>query len=117
MQDLPRGLHVWRTEWNQTGRFTSGGSQIWTQVLAVDAVALDATMDPRVTTSLLHDIVDGAKQPQDVSTSVVFPLFTDGSGGSFPCGERGSAAPSPSCWAPRSASGVSTGSAASEFAC
>lgn len=79
---LPRGLDVWLTEWNQTGRFTSGGTQIWAQALSVDAFALDTLADPRVTVSLLHDVVDGAKQPQDVSTSVVYPLFTDGSDGS-----------------------------------
>ena len=82
LDTLPRGLQVWLTEWNQTGRFTSGGVQIWAQALAVDAFALDTLVDDQVTMSLLHDVVDGAKQPQDVSTSVVFPLFTDGSNGS-----------------------------------
>lgn len=82
LDTLPRGLQVWLTEWNQTGRFTSGGVQIWAQALAVDAFALDTLVDDQVTMSLLHDVVDGAKQPQDVSTSVVFPLFTDGSDGS-----------------------------------
>jgi hypothetical protein len=82
LSTLPPSLSVWLTEWNQTGRFTSGGVQIWAQALAVDAFALETLTNPQVTLSLLHDVVDGAKQPQDVSTSVVFPLFTDGSNGS-----------------------------------
>ena len=79
LDTLPRGLRVWLTEWNQTGRFTSGGTQIWAQALSVDSFALQTLTDHQVTMSLLHDVVDGAKQPQDVSSSVVFPLFTDGS--------------------------------------
>ena len=86
LDTLPRGLQVWLTEWNQTGRFTSGGVQIWAQALAVDAFAIDMLVDDQVTMSLLHDVLDGAKQPQDVSRSAVFPLFTDGSNGSPPLG-------------------------------
>ena len=82
LRSIPMGLHVWLTEWNQAGRFAPMGSQIWAQALAVDAFALDSLADPRVTMSLVHDLVDGAKQPQDVSASNVFPLFTDGSDGS-----------------------------------
>jgi hypothetical protein len=79
---IPKGLQVWLTEWNQAGRFAPMGAQIWAQALAVDAFVLDSLGDPQVTMSLLHDLVDGAKQPQDVSASNVFPLFTDGSNGS-----------------------------------
>ena len=82
LSSIPEGVRVWLTEWNQAGRFAPMGAQIWAQALAVDAFALDSLGDPQVTMSLLHDLVDGAKQPQDVSASNVFPLFTDGSDGS-----------------------------------
>ena len=78
---IPKRVHVWLTEWNQAGRFAPMGAQIWAQALAVDAFVLDSLGDAQITMTLLHDLVDGAKQPQDVSASNVFPLFTDGSVG------------------------------------
>ena len=84
LDSIPKGVHVWLTEWNQAGRFAPMGAQIWAQGLAVDAFAVESLVDPRITMSLIHDLVDGAKQPQDVSASNVFPLFTDGSDGSTP---------------------------------
>jgi hypothetical protein len=84
LDSIPEGVQVWLTEWNQAGRFAPMGSQIWAQALAVDAFVLDSLGDPQITMSLLHDLIDGAKQPQDVSASNVFPLFTDGSDGSTP---------------------------------
>lgn len=82
LDHLPKGLAVWLTEWNQMGIFVKGGTQIWAQALAASQVALDQLADPRVGFSLLHDIVGGADNPQDISTAVTFPLFTDGSQGS-----------------------------------
>ncbi len=79
---LPSRLKVWLTEWNQTGLLTSGGTQIWAQALSVSAVALDQLADPRVSISLLHDLVGGADNPQDFGTAKPFPLFTDGVDGS-----------------------------------
>ncbi len=79
---LPPHLPVWLTEWNQTALLTTGGTQIWAQALSVTAVALAQLANPRITVSLLHDIVGGAPNPQDLGTAKVFPLFTDGAGGS-----------------------------------
>ena len=82
LHPLPGRLRLWLTEWNQTGLGASGGTQIWAQALSVAAVAFDQLADRRVTISLIHDIVGGARNPQDFGTAEVFPLFTDGVDGS-----------------------------------
>ncbi len=79
---LPARLRIWLTEWNQTSLFTTGGTQIWAQALSVSTVALAQLLDRRITVSLIHDLVGGAANPQDFGTAKVFPLFTDGVGGS-----------------------------------
>jgi hypothetical protein len=82
LSKLPAHLPVWLTEWNQTSLLTNGGTQIWAQALSVTAVALEQLAAPRVTISLIHDIVGGADNPQDLGTAKVFPLYTDGTDGS-----------------------------------
>jgi hypothetical protein len=79
---LPAHVKVWLTEWNETSLLTTGGTQIWAQALSVSAVALAQLVDRHITLSLLHDLVGGAANPQDFGTAKVFPLFTDGVGGS-----------------------------------
>jgi hypothetical protein len=82
LNKLPAHLPVWLTEWNQTSLLTNGGTQIWAQALSVTAVALEQLAAPRITMSLIHDIVGGAANPPDLGTAKVFPLYTDGIDGS-----------------------------------
>jgi hypothetical protein len=82
LSKLPAHVPVWLTEWNQTSLLTNGGTQIWAQALSVTAVALEQLAAPRITISLIHDIVGGAANPQDLGTAKVFPLYTDGTNGS-----------------------------------
>lgn len=82
LKALPKRLKVWLTEWNQIALLTQGGTQIWAQALSVADVAFDHLIDRQVTVSLLHDVVGGASNPQDLGTAKVFPLFTDGVDGS-----------------------------------
>jgi hypothetical protein len=82
LDKLPARLPVWLTEWNQTSLLTAGGTQTWAQALSVTAVALEQLADRRITISLIHDIVGGAQNPQDLGTAKVFPLYTDGTNGS-----------------------------------
>lgn len=81
LDQLPKGLEVWLTEWNQGGHFVTSGTQIWAQALSVVAVAIEQLLDPRVTMSLVHNIVDGTSNPHDIGVSTVFPSFTNGQDG------------------------------------
>lgn len=86
---IPKGMAVWLTEWNQAAFGQSAGTQIWAQALSVVAVALAQLVDPRIEMSLVHDIVDGVRNPHDVGISVTFPAFTDGADGSRPMARTG----------------------------
>ncbi|MCB1256035.1 MAG: hypothetical protein KDB26_02970 [Microthrixaceae bacterium] len=81
LDQLPKGLEVWLTEWNQGGHFVTSGTQVWAQALSVVAVAIEQLLDPRVTMSLIHNIVDGTSNPHDIGVSTVFPSFTNGHDG------------------------------------
>ncbi len=81
---IPGSMSVWLTEWNQAAWGSKSGTQIWAQALSVVAVALHQLSDPQITMSLVHDIVDGVRNPQDVGISTTFPAFTDGANGSKP---------------------------------
>lgn len=83
---LPPNVEVWLTEWNKAGHFASSGTQIWAQALSVVAVGLEQLLEPRVTISLVHNIVDGTGNPHDIGVATVFPSFANGSGGSTELG-------------------------------
>lgn len=84
LPEIPAGMEVWLTEWNQAAWTSKAGSQIWAQALSVVAVGLDQLTSPSVTMSLVHNIVDGVPNPQDVGISTTFPAFADGANGSEP---------------------------------
>lgn len=77
----PDDIEVWITEWNQAAHFAPPGPQIWAQALSVVAVGMEHALDPRVTMSLVHNIVDGTGNPHDIGPSTVYPSFTNGENG------------------------------------
>lgn len=81
---LPDGMRAWLTEWNQAAWASSSGAQIWAQALSVAAVGISQLTSERVAMSLVHNIVDGVRNPQDAGISTTFPVFSDGAGGSTP---------------------------------
>lgn len=91
MQDLTfdgldLDMDVWITEWNQAAHFAPSGTQIWAQALSVALVAMEHALDPRVTISLVHNIIDGTGNPHDIGPSMVYPSFTNGENGTDPFG-------------------------------
>lgn len=86
---IPAGMEVWLTEWNQAAWTSTAGTQIWAQALSVVAVGLSQLTTPSVTMSLVHNIVDGVPNPQDVGISTTFPAFADGANGSEPLARTG----------------------------
>lgn len=82
LADVPDGMALWATEWNQAAWGAGDGTQIWAQALSVVAVGMEQLTDDRIGMSLVHDIVDGVENPHDAGISVTFPAFTDGAHGS-----------------------------------
>lgn len=84
LAEISPDMDVWLTEWNQAAWTSDSGTQIWAQALSVVAVALNQLTNSSVTMSLVHNVVDGVRNPQDVGISTTFPAFADGADGSKP---------------------------------
>ncbi len=78
---VPKHEGVWLTEWNQTDLLHKGGGQSWVQALTEAAFAIDTVTNKRIRVSLVHDVVDAARNPSaNQPNTSLFPMLARSGG-------------------------------------